>query len=101
VSSCFLPINNVGRQTFNSTVYKVNLDRAVPRRYDYTKVLESGEWAEWQWKFRQELRDLSGLASITTQNEELPLNRRADGVEHFPTYTREKWYIQSEPGIQR
>jgi hypothetical protein len=79
---------------------KENLDRAVSRRYNYKKALESGNWAEWQRTFREELRSLSGLAAIAAQNEGLPLSPRADGVKHLPTYTRGKWYIQSEPGIE-
>jgi dienelactone hydrolase len=87
-------------QTFNSNVYKKNLDSAVPRRFDYTKALESGNLAEWQREFREELSRLSGLEAISALNAGLPLNPREDGVVHFPTYTREKWYIQSEPGIE-
>jgi dienelactone hydrolase len=90
----------VSMQTLNPTTYIENMDRAVPRRYDYTKVIETGNWEDWQRKFREELRETTGLAAVAAQNAGLPLKPRQEGVEHFPTYTREKMYIQSEPGIE-
>jgi hypothetical protein len=87
-------------QTINSNAYRDNMDRAVPRRHDYTRAFESGDWASWQREFREELRKTCGLAAIAAQNNGVPLNPRQEGVEHYPTYTREKWYIQSEPGIE-
>jgi hypothetical protein len=87
-------------KSFNAIAYRDNMDRAVPRRYDYTTALESGDWARWQREFREELRNTTGLAAVAAQNEGVPLNPRLEGVEQFSTYNREKWYVQSEPGIE-
>lgn len=85
---------------FATQNYMNNLNKNVPREFDYTKVSESVGWNNWQQFFRQRLAEISGFESIRELNQELPLSPRLVEVKEFPGYRREKLYITTEPGIE-
>jgi len=86
--------------SFDSDRYVANRDAEVPRRFDAARAVEAGDLETWQHDFRAALADLTGLTDVTARNARLPLEPRAVGVESFPSYTREKWYVQTEPGLE-
>jgi predicted peptidase len=82
---------------FNTKAYLKNLAQAPPGRFDYRKVLESGDWESWRQQFRSSLRERLGMHLIAPAGDLAP--RRSETKE-FPGYTLEKWYIATEPDIE-
>jgi dienelactone hydrolase len=85
---------------FNTQSYVNNMERQAEaeRRFDYHRPLETGSWTEWRESFRSGLRDILGLPLI--RQVSLPLQPRCVESKSFPHYTREKWYIATEPGLE-
>jgi dienelactone hydrolase len=85
-------------QYFNTAGYRDNLARASGRTFDYRAPLSDGSWNAWRADFRAALRERLGLNRIGT----VPagLNPRCTESVECDGYTREKWYVTSEPGIE-
>lgn len=87
--------------TFNTKAYMKNLEEATDREFDYRKGLGSGDWQEWQTSFRDRLIELTGLQLIRkTTGANIDLQPEVTETKDFDTYTREKIYIYTEPGIK-
>lgn len=85
---------------FATDRYMDNLNKVVPRQFDYTGPLANGDWDTWRESFRNRLADISGLTPIREHNRGLPLSPRTVEVVSFPGYRREKIYIAAEPGTE-
>ena len=84
----------------DSRAYVKSLYHLTDRAFDYRRPLSSGDWAGWQAEFRSRLRGLLGLSRMEETLADFPLSPRRAESRDFPGYTREKWYIASEPGIE-
>ncbi|MCU6707534.1 alpha/beta hydrolase family protein [Paenibacillus sp. J5C_2022] len=69
------------------------------REFHYRKALEDGNWSDWQQRFRQRLREITGLEQLAKETEELPLEAEIVQTVQMDGYTREKGYLQTEPGL--
>lgn len=85
---------------FNTDAHLHNLSNSTTRQFDYQSTLKTGEWKQWQCSLRTKLEELLGLPEIRAVAEKAPLATRAAGTEEFETYTREKLYVTTEPGIE-
>lgn len=83
---------------FNTEAYLKNLGRGNAKRFDYRKELINGNWDEWRGTFRKELSELLGMHYIDTSD--VPLEPRLVDQKIFDQYTKEKWHIIAEPGIE-
>ncbi len=83
---------------FATDQYIRNLTDEVKREFDY-RTVSAYEWKDWQSRFRKRLSEISGLDEVRTANQGLELKPQLLERVEEPSYIREKWVIQSEPGI--
>lgn len=85
---------------YNTEGYVTNLVQATKREFSYTKPSQTGDWDSWKESFHEHLRELVGLNHIESISKGLPLSPHVVSIEQFDTYTMEKGYITTEPGIK-
>jgi dienelactone hydrolase len=84
---------------FNEKQYIANLLEATSQQFNYRLALETGRLSEWRSAFRTKLTELTGLDQVRESTKHLPLNARKLETKQFETYSREKWLIATEPGV--
>lgn len=83
---------------FDTKSYLDNLDALPGKRFDYRTALASGDWNGWQSQLRNALKEKLGMHRIVV--DDLPLHPRLEHTQTFESYTMEKLYITTEPGVE-
>lgn len=88
------------RGYFDERAYVNHIIQAEELRFDYRQALASGSWRQWQSGLRAALQEATGLSRIQNLNRSWQLVCREEAYMETETYTREKRYLMTEPGIE-
>jgi dienelactone hydrolase len=84
---------------FNNQAYLENL-RSTPRQFAMAPAIAKGDIATWQKEWREQLNTLLGLTAIRALAATAPVSARSAELREFESYTREKLFVLTEPGIE-
>lgn len=82
---------------FNNDAYLSNLARSKETKHGYKTALKNASFQEWQSEYRTRLGELLGMPLI---DKSALLHPRLVEKTTFDTYTKEKLFITTEPGVE-